>query len=58
MSDSKTKFRITGANWNSIETREANDYYATDPEALEIFLSSWGGVLPPIFGNAHAVVVI
>lgn len=47
MSDSKTKFRITGANWNSIETREANDYYATDPEALEIFLSSWGGRIAP-----------
>lgn len=36
--NSKTTFAILGASNHTDKKREVNDYYATDPKALEIFL--------------------
>lgn len=35
--NSKTTFAILGASNHTDKKREVNDYYATDPKALEIF---------------------
>lgn len=39
---SKGDFRTLGATAHAIEDREINDFYATDPKALEIFLEESG----------------
>lgn len=39
MSDEKTKWRIIGASNHFSEEREENDYYATDPIAIDKLLS-------------------
>ena len=38
MSDEKTKWRIIGASNHFSEEREENDYYATDPIAIDKLL--------------------
>lgn len=38
--NSKTTFTILGASSHSKTERETNDFYATDPESLEIFLKT------------------
>ena len=39
---SKGDFKTLGASAHSKEQREENDFYATDPKALEIFLEQSG----------------
>lgn len=43
----KSVYVTLSASAHSEGEREANDYYATDPQALESFLSLWGGRLSP-----------
>ena len=40
--NSKTVFSIIGANNHSIKDREINDYYATDPIAIDVLLHEGG----------------
>lgn len=59
--DAKSVFKSLGASSHSEGDRETNDFYATDPEALEVFLSKLkqdGIVLPhkicePACGMGH-----
>ena len=40
--NNKTVFSIIGANNHSIKDREINDYYATDPIAIDVLLHEGG----------------
>lgn len=48
MADSTKLALIMGARNGAIEEREENDFYATEPRALEIFLDNCGFKLSPI----------
>ena len=41
MADNTKLSLIMGARNGALESREENDYYATDPRALELFLDKF-----------------
>lgn len=59
---SKKDFKLVGATAHSKEEREENDFYATDPKALEIFLDESGIKLNNVWecacGQGHLAEVL
>lgn len=56
MAGSKSVFRIIGASNHSDRDRETNDFYATDPNAVDALLRQekfTGGIVEPCCGQGH-----
>lgn len=54
--DSKTNLRTIGASCASNEEREENDFYATDPNAVQLLLYKENfnkSILEPCCGQGH-----
>lgn len=49
--NSKSVYSTLGANSHSEKERETNDYYATDPYAIDILINDGGQISHIIYGK-------